>query len=156
MITALYVLMQSVSRRIVRHEWPERKSLRDDRRGPLQHLREPPVRSGQADGDNEDCHRNRVGVRNRAFVSGTRAGLIDPGLGKKENGWQASDKRRSSLEATRGAEDQIESQHNMGLRTELSFCHGSCAHKNRADPYAATRLRAGESPQSRRYVSPVV
>ncbi len=41
----------------------------------------------------------------------------------------------------------------MGLRTELSFRHGSCVRKNRADPCAALRLRAGESAQGRRYVS---
>jgi ribosomal protein S18 acetylase RimI-like enzyme len=40
----------------------------------------------------------------------------------------------------------------MGLRTELSFRHGSCLRKNRADPYAALRLRAGEPAQGRRYV----
>ena len=35
----------------------------------------------------------------------------------------------------------------MGLRTELSFRHGSRVRKNRADPCAALRLRAGESAQ---------
>ena len=153
--TALCVLMQSVSQGIYRHEWPQQESLLDDHYGQLQPLREPPICYPEVGSqDSEDRRRHRLGGR-RPLDHLRNMGRADrPGIRKErelkrrrnENGLRVV--RRT----VRGAANSIESQHNMGLRTELSFCHGSCVRKNRADPCAALRLRAGESSQGRRYL----